>query len=118
MDRDATAPAAVAASCKACLNASRCSWIEAITGPVGIPKATSAGSESCRRAFYGLRHGIRNPEGIEVPRMFGIAGARNDEDVRPSPTDLPDDIVDQSSRVNGDDDACGAAIKVRGRQSG
>ncbi len=50
--------------------------------------------------------------------MFGIAGARNDEDVRPSPTDLPDDIVDQSSRVNGDDDACGAAIKVRGRQSG
>ena len=55
--------------------------------------------------FDRLGHGVGRTEHVKVARVIGIAGARNDENVRTHGADVRHHLVDQPRRVNRNDDA-------------
>ena len=54
----------------------------------------------------GFRNRVRCTERIEVTGMIGVAGTRDNEDIRPHLAHMRDHLIDLSRRVDGDDDAC------------
>ena len=84
---------------------SRFSWIEAMTGPVGLPKPIRAASESCRLASIVSGTASVAPELIEMAGVRGVARPRDDEDIGPQRADMRHDVVDFALGMDGDDDA-------------
>ena len=95
--------------------------MEAITGPVGTPRPTSAASDKLQARFDGFRHRIGDADGIEMAGVGGVAGARDDEHFRPHRAHHAHDLADGRLVVDGDDDGGGlhhAAALEKGRVGG